>query len=205
MNFFKISTLTAALVAAMLVMPSVLPRAGAAGLYDDETKDATAGDLNDQDYWWAKFDAMMLELAIKQHQPEGRIGLQLATAIKRLEQLSKKYPKHKEIAKWKARAEAVDGKIDPNADRHKYFGPECPWEESNFAQLWVNLHWAKVAFDAKDYSTALSCMQNVRQNYEIMLKPDRMKDYPEDLKKWVVESKPDADKLWKAIKEKTSK
>src|SRR5437016_1192311 len=128
MNFFKISTLTAALVAAVLVLPSVLPPARAAGLYDDETKDATTGDFNDQDYWWAKFDAMMLELAIKQHQPEGRIGLQLVPAMKRLEQLSKKYPKHKEIAKWKARAEAVQEKIDPNADRNKYFGPECPWE-----------------------------------------------------------------------------
>ena len=36
-----------------------------------------------------------------------------------------------------------------------------------------------------------------------MLKPDRMKDYPEDLRKWVVDSKPEADKLYKAVKEKT--
>ena len=40
------------------------------------------------------------------------------------------------------------------------------------------------------------------QNYAIMLQPDRMKDYPEDLRKYVVDSKPDAEKLYKATKEK---
>jgi hypothetical protein len=176
-----------------------------AGLYGDEEKNATKGELNDQDYWWTKFDMMMLDLAIKQHQPEGRIGLELASTSRRLDDLAKKYPKHEEIQNWKKRADEVQSKIDSNADRGKPFGPECPWEESNFAQLWVNLHWARVAFEAKDYTIALSCLQNVMQNYEIMLKPDRMKDYPEDLRKWVVDSKPDADKLYKAVKEKTGR
>ena len=99
----------------------------------------------------------------------------------------------------------MQAKIDPEADRGKSFGPECPWDESNFAQLWVNLHWAKVAFDAKDYDTAGYCMQNVMQNYEIMLRPDRMKNYPEELRKWTTESKPEADNLYKAIKEKTNR
>ena len=148
---------------------------------------------------------MMLDIALKQHQPEGRIGLNLASSSKRLDDLAKKYPKHEEIQKWKQHAEEVQSKIDPNADRGKPFGPECPWDESNFAQLWVNLHWARVAFDAKDYTTALSCLQNVMQNYEIMLRPDRMKDYPEELRKWVVDSKPEADNLYKAVKEKTNR
>jgi hypothetical protein len=176
-----------------------------ASLYSDDEKNATKGELNDQDYWWTKFDMMMLDLAIKQHQPEGRIGLELASTSRRLDDLAKKYPKHEEIQNWKKRVDEVQPKIDSNADRGKPFGPECPWEESNFAQLWVNLHWAHVAFEAKDYSTALSCLQNVMQNYEIMLKPDRMKDYPEDLRKWVVDSKPDAEKLYKAVKEKTGR
>ena len=176
-----------------------------AGLYSDDEKNATKGELNDQDYWWTKFDMMMLDLAIKQHQPEGRIGLELASTNRRLDDLAKKYPKHEEIQNWKKQVDEVQSKIDSNADRGKPFGPECPWEESNFAQLWVNLHWAHVAFEAKDYTIALSCLQNVMQNYEIMLKPDRMKDYPEDLRKWVVDSKPDADKLYKAVKEKTGR
>jgi hypothetical protein len=189
----------AVVCAASLLLITGLCRAG---LYGDDAKNASKGELNDQDYWWTKFDMMMLDLAIKQHQPEGRIGLELAITGRRLDELAKKFPKHEEIQDWKKRVEEVQSKIDPNADRSKPFGPECPWEESNFAQLWVNLHWAHVAFEAKDYSTAPSCLQNVMQNYEIMLRPDRMKDYPEDLRKWVVDSKPDADKLYKAVKEK---
>ncbi len=191
------------MIAAVLSAASfATPSATAQGLYGDEGKNATSGDLNNQDYWWAKFDAMMLEIAIKQRQPEGRISVDLGISIRRLDDLSKKFPKHQEIAKWKARAMEVDSKINPNADRRAQFTQECPWDEANFAQLWVNLHWAKVAYDAKDYSTALSDMQNVMQNYQIMLAPDRMKNYPEDLRKYVIDSKPDADKLYKAIKEK---
>jgi hypothetical protein len=201
MKLFKLTGLVVTCAAAFLVSPAV----SRAGLYGDEAKNATSGELNDQDYWWAKFDAMMLELAIKEHQPEGRIGVDLASSSRRLDDLAKKYPKHEEIQKWKQRTEEVQAKIDPNADRGKSFGPECPWDETNFAQLWVNLHWARVAFDAKDYDTERSCMQNVMQNYEIMLRPDRMKDYPEDLRKWVVDSKSEADNLYKAIKEKTNR
>jgi len=174
----------------------------AAGLYADDAKKAEKGDLNNQDYWWTKFDMMMLDLAIKQRQPEGRIGLNLASTIRRFNDLEKKYPKHEEIKKWKEHAEDIEKKIDPNASRGTYFNPGCPWEEANFAQLWVNYHWAKTAAKENDYNTALSCMQNVMQNYDIMLKPDRMKDYPEDLRKWVEETKPDADKFYKEVKAK---
>jgi hypothetical protein len=201
MKFVTHCTIAAAVAAALFAIPP----AHAQGLYGDEGKSVTTGDLNNQDYWWSKYDLMMLEIAIKQHQPEGRIAVDLASTIRRLDDLSKKYPKHQEIAKMKARAEEVEAKINPNADRRAQFGPECPWDESNFAQLWVNLHWAKVAYDAKDYSTASSDMQNVMQNYEFMLRPDRMKNYPVELSKYVVDSKPDADKLYKAIKEKTGR
>ena len=72
----------------------------------------------------AKFDAMMLELAIKQHQPEGHIAVDLASSIRQLDDLSKKLPQHQEIAKWKARAHEVDSKIvTPHGEtrvRHRY-------------------------------------------------------------------------------------
>jgi hypothetical protein len=198
MNSLSYLAIAAALAAGPLLTPSAL----AQGLYADEGKNATSGDLNNQDYWWAKYDAMMLELAIKQHQPEGRISVNLGSSIRRLDDLAKKYPNHQEIAKWKARAQQIDAKLDPNAMRSATFTPECPWDEANFAQLWVNLHWAKFAYDAKDYNTAYSDMQNVMQNYKIMLVPDRMKSYPEDLRSYVIDSKPDADKLYQAVKEK---
>ncbi len=190
-------------IAAALTVPLLLtPAASAQGLYGDAGKTATSGDLNDQDYWWAKFDAMMLEMAIKQHQPEGHIAVDLASSIRRLDDLSKRFPKHQEIAKWKARAAEVDSKIDPNANRGASFGPECPWDEANFAQLWVNLHWAKYAFEQKDYNTTLGNLQNVMQNYQFMLRPDRMKNYPDELRNYVIDSKPEADRLYKAVKEK---
>lgn len=59
----------------------------------------------------------------------------------------------------KARFQEVESQINPNADRREHFNKECPWDESNFAQLWVNLHWGKVAYDAKDYATTVSCLQ----------------------------------------------
>jgi hypothetical protein len=106
---------------------------------------------------------MMLALAIKPRRPEGRISVDLGSSIRRLDDLMKKYPKHQEIAKWMARAQQVDSKIDPKALRSASFTPECPWDEANFAH------------DAKDYNTACSDLQNVIQNYRIMPAPDRMK------------------------------
>src|SRR5882757_5014320 len=124
-----------ALAAALAAPLLLIPPANAQGLYGDAGKTATSGDLNDQDYWWAKFDAVMLELAIKQHQPEGHIAVELASSIRRLDDLSKKFPQHQGIAQWRARAQEVDSKIDQNANRGASFSPQCPWEEANFAQL----------------------------------------------------------------------
>jgi hypothetical protein len=183
--------------AAMLVTPA----ARAQGLYDTGAN-ATSGELNNQDYWWARFDAMMLEIAIQTRQPEGRIAVDIASSLRRLDDLAKKFPKHQEIAKMRARFQEIDGKINPNANRGESFSKECPWDEANFAQLWVNLHWGKVAYDQKDYSTTVSCLSNVMQNYNIMLAPDRMKFYPEALRKYVIDNKGNAEALYKAAKER---
>jgi hypothetical protein len=173
------------------------------GLYDSDSGDITKGDLNSQDYWWTKYDAMMLDLALKQHQPEGHIGLNLAIAIRRTDDLLKKYPKHEEIKKWRTRFEEVQAKIDPNASRGQSFTTECPWDEANFAQLWVNEHWVKFLVEQKNWKDAEPLLSNIRQNYGFMLAPDRMKNYPEDLRKWVVESKPEFEKLSAQVKDKT--
>ena len=202
----KLRTSSAALFAsALLLLVSLSARPTHAGLYDDEKLTITTGDIADQDYWWAKFDNTMLDLAIKQHQPEGRISVDLASSINRLNDLVKKYPKHEELKKWLAHAEEINKKIDPNAPRGASFNTDCPWDEANYAQLWVNFHYAKMLIDAKDYETAYSMLTNVMQNYDIMLKPDRMKDYPDDLRKWVVDNKAEADKMVATVKEKTSR
>jgi len=173
-----------------------------AGLYDGNDKDITKGELADQDYWWAKFDDMMLDLAVKQKQPEGHIDVNLASTRNRLNDLLKKYPKHEELIKFKAHADDIHSKIDQNAPRGASFNPGCPWDEANFAQLWVNFHYAQTLIAKNDYNTAYSMLQNVRQNYDIMLKPDRMKEYPEDLRKWVTDNKAEADKMYALCKDK---
>jgi len=197
----KLNPVHLVLASLLILGLSVAPLARA-GLYDAKSEDVTSGELNSQDYWWTKFDAMMLEFALKQRQPEGRIGINLAIALRRIDDLLKKFPKHAEIAQWKAHFEEVQAKIDPDAQRSLYFSTECPWDESNFAQLWVNFHWAKTAAGEKDWHTSLSCLQNVRQNYAIMLAPDRMKGYPAELRQWVIDSKPEADKLYATAREK---
>src|SRR4051794_23109277 len=70
------------------------------GLYDSDNKDITSGDLNSQDYWWTKFDAMMLDIAVKQRQPEGPIAVNTAVTLRRIDDLLKKYPKHQDILAW---------------------------------------------------------------------------------------------------------
>src|ERR1700712_522599 len=120
------------LVACATFAANVASAGGGKGLYADDTKDKTTGDLADQDYWWAKWDAKMLEEAIKSRQPEGRIGVDLASSIRRLNDLEKKYPKHEEIKKMKKRAEEVEAKIDPNASRGASFQPGFPWGMANF-------------------------------------------------------------------------
>lgn len=186
---------------AVVANPLVAP----AALYQDSNKDLKSGDIADQDYWFAKFDNMMLDLAIQQKQPEGHIGVCLASSINRLNELVKKYPKHEDIAKWKSHADEINAKIDPNANRSTPFNANCPWEEANFAQLWVNFHYGKMLYEAKDYNTALLMFQNVMQNYDIMLKADRMKEYPEDLRKWVMDHKAEADEIYAGIKKHTSR
>ncbi|HEX4795829.1 MAG TPA: hypothetical protein VH370_18725, partial [Humisphaera sp.] len=144
------------------------------GLYGNDTKDKTSGDLDDQDYWWTKWDAKMLEEAIKTRQPEGHIAVCLASAINRANDLEKKYPKHEEIKKWKARFTEVDKQIDQNAPRGASFKPGFPWEMSNFAQAWVNYGYGKAKYDAGNVSEAVGLYQNVVQNLKIIHdNPDR--------------------------------
>lgn len=165
------------------------------GLYDGGAKDITGGDLNDEDYWNVKYNMLMLDYALAQHQPEGKIGLNLATVGPQIDDLLKKYPKHEDLLKWKTKVADVLKAIDPNAQRGVAFNPGCPWDEANLQQLWVAFHYAKTLLDAKDYEAAHTKLNSYKENYEILSKPDRMKDYPDDLRKFVLDSKADADKM----------
>jgi len=172
-------------------------------LYDDA--ETAQGELNDRDYWQARFDMMMLDLAIKQRQPEGRIGLNLASTVRNLDELAKKYPAHEEIKTLKSKAESIQKKIDPNASRSESWKPGCPWDEANFVQLWVNWHAANAASQANEPEKALMYMSNVNQNYDLLSRPDRLKDYPADLKKWFDDTKPQAEAMTAELKKKLNR
>jgi hypothetical protein len=185
----------------------VVSTAGAAekkGLYADEGKDKTTGDLKDQDYWWCKWDAKMLEDAIKTRQPEGPISVNVAVGLRRLNELSKKYPKHEDIQKWKKRFEEIQNKLDPNADRGASWKPGFPWDMSNYSQAWVNYHYGKMLMDDNDAEQAYSMFSNVVYNLRLINEhPDLYKELPEESKKFIAETKPKADKAFAELKEKT--
>jgi len=188
----------------LLVAPSSFAAPGK-GLYADDTKDKTTGDLNDQDYWWAKWDAKNLEDAIKSRQPEGRIGISIASSLRdRLEPLSKKYPKHEEIAKWKARFEEVEKKIDPNANRGDSWKPGFPWDMSNYAQAWVNYQHAQMMVAENDREHAIGLLQNVVQNLRLISEREDtlFKDLPEECHTFIKETKPKAEKQLEELKKK---
>jgi hypothetical protein len=174
-----------------------------AALYGDEGKDVKSGDLNDQDYWWTQYDMTMLDLCLKQHQPEGKIGLELASTTRRIDDLVKKYPQHAGLKQWKQHADEVVAKIDPNASRGESFKPGCPWDQSNFGQAWVNWRHAQMQLAAKDEEHAFGLLQNVKQNFDILLKPGRMDDYPADLRKWVTDTNVELNKIYEPLRQKT--
>lgn len=185
----------------LLASAALLTAPAWAGLYDDE-KNVKEGELNDRDYWQAKWDMMMLDLALKQRQPEGKIGLELASAVRNLEDLHKKYPKHEELEKMLKKAKEVQDKIDPNASRSESWKPGCPWDESNFVQMWVNWHAAHAAAKEKEYDKAYGYMQNVRQNVQLLSAPDRLKDYPDELKEFYEKMKKESKPFYEEMKEK---
>lgn len=201
----KLNLLLALLLTFFLSM-TLSPRsvlADGKGLYADDTKDKTSGDLDDQDYWWSKWDAKMLEEAIKTRQPEGRIAVAVGGSLRRVNDLAKKYPKHEEIQKWKARFEEVDKKIDPNANRGESFKPGFPWDMSNFAQAWVNFQWGKMAADSGDVSRAVGLYQNVVYNLKLIAEhPDLFDTMSDEYKKWAADHRTEAEKILEDLKKR---
>src|SRR3954469_14698650 len=106
------------------VLLGVLLASSAFGQLYGGTQDVTGGDLDDQDYWWARFDDLMLDVALKARQPEGRIGYQLVGSLKRLDELLVRFPNHDGIKKMKDHAQGIVAKIDPKAERNAALAPE---------------------------------------------------------------------------------
>ena len=136
------------------------------GLYDQTDAALTSGELPLLDYWRAHFDATMLETAVTTRQPEGRIGLELASAIRLLDSLLARYPRHERLLGWRTRATAIAKQVDPNAARSSAFTGACLWGEHSYREAWVNLECARVARAHAEHALARDCERTARQKLE---------------------------------------
>lgn len=187
-----------------LMLGFVASGAARADLYGDDKKIAS-GDIKDLDYWHAKFYHMMLEAALKSRQPEYLVGtLASVQAEQTLPPLIKKYPKHEELKKWLADYEEVTKKVDKNADRLAHWKPEFTyWDNEAYRQLWVNVNLGKMCVDAKDWPEAASRYSWAAENGGKLVDHEEwMKNWPEEIIKWVKDTKEEAEKQAKEMKKK---
>lgn len=161
------------------------------GLYDRTDADLLGGELPLLDYWRARFDAAMLDTAIATRQPEGRIGLELANAIRLVDSLLDRYPRHAELLAWRNRAAAVLRQIDPNASRSVAFTPRCLWGEHAYREAWVNVECARVAGAKGDHVLARDCERTARQKLEGLARrvagSQAAHEWPPEIVAWIRE------------------
>jgi len=191
------STRAGGIVIAMLAIATVVAAgvempAARAALYSDDATSVTGGPLLDRDYWRASWDSMRLEDALKERQPEGAILIAVIGQIQLLDELIKKYPNDADFKKWKARAEEIKAKIDPDADRRAEFKPGCLWNEGNYKEAYVNVNYAKTAIDKQDWAAAKDGLNYAERNLGFLRQRiknnDRVAAWPAGAADWVTQA-----------------
>jgi len=182
----------AVLAIATVVAAGVEMPAARAALYSDDATSVTGGPLLDRDYWRASWDSMRLEDALKERQPEGAILIAVIGQIQLLDELIKKYPNDADFKKWKARAEEIKAKIDPDADRRAEFKPGCLWNEGNYKEAYVNVNYAKTAIDKQDWAAAKDGLNYAERNLGFLRQRiknnDRVAAWPAGAADWVTQA-----------------
>jgi hypothetical protein len=177
-----------------------------AQLYESDATSVKGGDLMDRDYWRAKWDSIRLDEAIKERQPEGGILLAVIGQVQLLDELIHKYPNHQDLKAWKAHAEAVKTKIDPNANRGEGFKPGSLWNEGNYKEAYVNYNYARVALDKKDWAAAHDGLNYAERNLGFLRdrikKEDRVGAWPDGAAKWVLDTSAEVAKMDAQVKAK---
>ena len=196
---FRNPALTIAAGATLLVLlcgngAQALPQ-----LYGSDSTSVKTGDLMDRDYWRAKWDSIRLDEAIKERQPEGAILIAVIGQTQLLDELIKKYPNHQDLKAWKAHAEDIKAKIDPNANRRDSFKPGSLWNETNYKEAYVNYNYAKVAIEKKDWAAAHDGLNYASRNLGFLVDRvkagDRVNAWPEGAAKWVQDTSADVARL----------
>jgi len=196
-----ISSLAICFSCACLPAPSV-----AQGLYASDSAGIKGGDLLDRDYWRAKWDNIRLDEAIKERQPEGPILIAVIGEIQLLDQLIQKYSADQDFKAWKAHAEEIQHKINPDANRNEYFKPGSLWAEGNYKEAYVNYNYAKVAIQKQDWREAKDGLNYADRNLGFLRdriqKNDRVAAWPDGAAKWVQDTSADVQKLYVQVNAK---
>jgi hypothetical protein len=182
--------------AALGAQAAPVAAAPGSGLYGGDQAAMTSGAIKSRDYWQSKFNADQLEQAIKDHQPEGAIALQLISAIQLVDDLLKTYPNHTELKGWRDRFAQVQQQIGDNFDRSAEFKPGCLWNSDTYMQAYVGYNTAKTALGDNDQELAfeMSGLALSKVNY-LTESDDHMPGYPEATKAWIKQIKPELEKI----------
>jgi hypothetical protein len=184
------------LAIAAITFSTITARAG--GLYDDD-KNATSGDLKDRDFWRAKWADEQIDQAIKEHQPEGAIGMELISQVHLLDDLIKQHPKHEQLLKWREHAASIQKKIGEDFNRSDSFKPGCLLNEYAYREAYTGLHCGKAAAADKDWPMALDCFRESAKQLGFLQKRiennERVDNWPPEFVKWIKETKPEVEQL----------
>jgi hypothetical protein len=170
------------------------------GLYDDDNKAITSGDVLDVIYWQTKFAANKLDAALATRQPEYPIRLLTAEVINGATDVLKTYPNHEEVKAWQEKAQMIQGKVDPNAPSADWKTNFAHWRDYAYEAGWRHFHIAKMAAQDEDWAQVRShASEAVRQlGYAV----DRMGEWPDDVKQWIISAKEETEAVYEKAKSK---
>lgn len=95
------------------------------GLYDDDKKKVTEGELKHPAYKPSRTRYDDLQNMLKKQMPEYNIAQHLVGMLQSLDTIWKEYPNHKEVNKWRDEAIGIVKKLDE--ETIKKFAPLKKW------------------------------------------------------------------------------
>ena len=176
------------------------------GLYDDDDQRLESGDIAVRDYWRAKFNAEMLEQALKTRQAEGAIGMELISSLSLLEELLATYPSHQDLQAWRTRAKTIQDKMGPDFQRGGSFTSRCLWNEHSYREAFVGMHCGDMGAASDDWELAFDCYRTAGQKLEFLnnriQSGEHVEGWPAETVAWIQEQLPIAQQKQEAAGKK---
>jgi hypothetical protein len=163
------------------------------GLYDDDKKSITTGDICDVIYWQTKFAHLKLEAALKSKQPEAAIKGLIPSVINGAADVLKEYPNHTEVKAWMDKAKMIQGKISDNAPPADFKGDFAHWKDYSYEAGWRSMHVAKMAAAEQNWGVAREHAKEVITQFG--RSADRMAQWPADVQAFITASRAEAEKI----------